>query len=72
MKKEHKVQIKWMDKIRLRKILETVLGKRVVKENVNPSNVSLIKNLKSCFSSFIQKFFLERWQNINKSSLQKL
>ena len=34
--------------------------------------VSLIKDLKSCFTSLTQKRFQERWENTNKSSLQKI
>ena len=71
IKVEHKVQIKWVDKIRLGNILETGWRKTVRVENVSLINVSLTRNLKSCFTSFTLKRFQKRWQNTNKSSFQK-
>ena len=35
-------------------------------------NVSLITDLKSCFTSLTEKRFQESWENTNKSSLQKI
>ena len=64
---EHKVQRKWVDKIWLGKILEAGWEKSVVVENV-----SLITDLKRCFTSLTQKRFQASWENTNKSSLQKV
>ena len=48
------------------RILETVWRKSVVMKNISSINVSLIKDLKSSLTS------LKRWENANKSSLQKI
>ena len=54
-------------KIWLLKILETGWKKSVV-----VVNVSLITDLKSCFTSLTQKRFQESWENTNKLSFQKI
>ena len=41
-------------------------------EKASHINASLIKDLKSCFTSFTPKRFQERWENRNKSSFQKI
>ena len=64
---KHKVQRKWVDKIWLGKILETGWKKSMVVENV-----SLITDLKSCFTSLPQNRFQESCENRNKSTLQKI
>ena len=57
---------KWT-KFGLEKFLETRWKKSVVVENV-----SLITDLKSCFTSLTQNRFQESWENRNKLSLQKI
>ena len=54
---EHKVLRKWVEKIWLRKILETGWKNRVVVENVNP-----ITDLKNYFTSLTQRRFQETWE----------
>ena len=41
-------------------------------ENVTFTNLSLTKDFKSYYTSFIQKRFQERCENTNKSSLQNI